>query len=227
MLQKIKSILIATIFILSISVIIVFIFLLGKKNRRARKIWANLQRFTIGFKIKTQGSFDNKAKLLIINHQSMLDIIAIEALLKKDEDIAWIAKKEIFDLPFFGQSVKLSKMICINRNDKRAIVKLLKDVKDRIDNGRIVAIFPEGTRGKGEKLLKFQIGAKIIAEKLGLIVQPIVIANARHVFDSQNLKINGGEIVVSFLPSINPQENVNWYEKLHSDMQKELKRLLG
>lgn len=201
-------------------------FFFKKQNRKIRRIWANLQRFIIGFKIKTKGSFDNRAKLLIINHQSMMDIVAMEALLKKDEDIAWVAKKEIFDLPFLGQSVKLSKMICLDRGDKRAIVKLLKDVKDRIDNNRPVIIFPEGTRGEGEKLLDFQIGAKIIAEKLGLMIQPVVIANARHVFDSQNLKVNGGKITVSFMPTVNPKDNEDWYEKLHSDMQKELDSLL-
>jgi 1-acyl-sn-glycerol-3-phosphate acyltransferase len=118
-------------------------------------------------------------------------------------------------------------MICIDRNDKRAMVKLLKDAKDRVDNGRIIAIFPEGTRGRGTKLLKFQIGAKIIAEKLNLIVQPVVIANARHIFDSQNFRINSGEANITFLPIINPKDNDKWYENMYMDMQKELAKLLN
>jgi 1-acyl-sn-glycerol-3-phosphate acyltransferase len=201
-------------------------FFFKRKNRSVRRVWANLQRFIVHFKIKTKGSVDNRAKLFIINHQSILDIVVLEAIFDKTQDIAWIAKKEIFDLFFLGQSVKISKMIPVDRGDKRAMVKLLKDVRNRVENGRIITIFPEGTRGKGNKLLKFKSGAKIIAEKLELIVQPIVIANTRYVFDSKNFQVNNGEVVVSFLPVINPKESENWYENLHMAMQKELDNLL-
>jgi 1-acyl-sn-glycerol-3-phosphate acyltransferase len=226
MLQKIRAVLTAIFFISTICCTIIIMFLFKKKNRNIRRIWANLQRFIVHFKINTKGYVNENAKLLIINHQSILDIVALEAIFNKAQDIAWIAKKEIFDLFFLGQSVKISKMIPVDRGDKRAMVKLLKDVKDRINSGRIVAIFPEGTRGKGDKLLKFKSGAKIIAEKLELIVQPIVIANTRHVLDSQNFQVNSGEIFVSFLPVINPKENENWYENMHMAMQKELSNLL-
>jgi 1-acyl-sn-glycerol-3-phosphate acyltransferase len=199
-------------------------FLFRPYQKLFRRIWANSQKYLIGFKIDIKGKPNLNAKLLVINHQSILDIIVMEAIYMPN--MAWVSKKEIFDLPFLGQSVKLSKMIRIDRDDKRAIVKLLKDVIDRIDSGRPVIIFPEGTRGKGEKLLKFQIGAKILAEKLNLTVQPVVIANARKIFDSQGFKVNSGTAIVSYLPPINPKEDENWYEKLHSDMQKELTRLL-
>ncbi|MDR1285331.1 MAG: 1-acyl-sn-glycerol-3-phosphate acyltransferase [Campylobacteraceae bacterium] len=226
MLQKIRAVLTAAIFIFTIIITIIFMFFFRKKNRIVRKIWANSQRFIVGFKIKVQGSLDDKAKLLVINHQSILDIVIIEAILEKDKDTAWVAKKEIFDIFLLSQSVKLSNMICVNRGDKRAIVKLLKDVKNRVENGRLAVIFPEGTRGKGEKLLKFQVGAKIIAEKLNLTVQPIVIANARHIFDSQNFSVHSGEAAVTFLPSINPKDDDKWYENMHANMQKELTTLL-
>jgi 1-acyl-sn-glycerol-3-phosphate acyltransferase len=194
-------------------------------QRFFRWIWTNAQKYLIGFKIDIKNESDTNAKLIVINHQSVLDIIIMEAIYPSN--IAWVAKKEIFDLPFLGQSVKLSKMICLNRSDKRAIVKLLKEAKDRIDNGRPVAIFPEGTRGRGEKLLKFQIGAKILAEKLNLSVQPVVIANARKIFDSQSFKVESGTAIVSYLPSINPKNDENWYENMQKDMQKELTKLLG
>jgi 1-acyl-sn-glycerol-3-phosphate acyltransferase len=183
-----------------------------------------LQKYLIGFKIDVRGEPDMNAKLIIMNHQSLLDIVVLEAI--HPSNLAWISKKEIFDMPFFGQTVRLSKMIRVDREDKRAIVKLLKESKDRIDNGRPVAIFPEGTRGRGEKLLKFQIGAKILAEKLNLTVQPIVIANARAILDSQNFKVKSGTAIVSYLPPINPKDDENWYENMYENMQKELTNLL-
>lgn len=44
-------------------------------------------------------------------------------------------------------------MILINRESKREIVFLLKEAKDRLEQGRTLCIFPEGTRSKGEEKL--------------------------------------------------------------------------
>jgi 1-acyl-sn-glycerol-3-phosphate acyltransferase len=222
-LSKIRSVYTGAEFILTIAITIILMFLFRPYHKFFRRIWANTQKYLIGFKIDIRGKPDLNAKLLVINHQSILDIVVIEAIYPLNT--AWVAKKEIFDIFFLGQATKLSNMISLDRGNKRAMVKLLKDVKDRIDNGRPVAIFPEGTRGKGEKLLKFQVGAKIIAEKLNLTVQPIVIANARNVFDSQDFKAKSGTVTVSYLQPINPSENEKWYEKLYNDMQEELTKL--
>jgi 1-acyl-sn-glycerol-3-phosphate acyltransferase len=225
MLSKIRSVYTAFEFFLTVAIIITLMFFFRPYQKFFRRMWANSQKYLIGFKIDIKGKPDLNAKLLVINHQSVLDIVIMEAIYQPN--MAWVAKKEIFDLPFLGQSVKISKMICLDRGDKRAIVKLLKDVKERIDNGRPVIIFPEGTRGRGEKLLRFQVGAKIIAEKLNLTVQPVVITNARKIFDSQGFKVSSKTAVVSYLPTVNPKENENWYEKLHGDMQEELTKLLN
>ncbi|MDR2099543.1 MAG: 1-acylglycerol-3-phosphate O-acyltransferase [Campylobacteraceae bacterium] len=224
MLSKIRFVYTGFEFILTAVITIFFIFLFRPYHKFFRRIWANLQKYLIGFKIDVRGEPDMNAKLIIMNHQSLLDIVVLEAI--HPSNLAWISKKEIFDMPFFGQTVRLSKMIRVDREDKRAIVKLLKESKDRIDNGRPVAIFPEGTRGRGEKLLKFQIGAKILAEKLNLTVQPIVIANARAILDSQNFKVKSGTAIVSYLPPINPKDDENWYENMYENMQKELTNLL-
>ncbi|MDR0762266.1 MAG: 1-acyl-sn-glycerol-3-phosphate acyltransferase [Campylobacteraceae bacterium] len=225
MLSKIRSVYTAFEFFITVAITIILMFFFRPHQRFFRWIWANSQKYLIGFKIDIRGKPDSNAKLLVVNHQSVLDIIVMEAIYPPN--IAWVAKKEIFKLPFLGQSVKLSKMICLDREDKRAMVKLLKDVKDRIDSGRPVIIFPEGTRGKGEKLLKFQIGAKILAEKLNLTVQPVVIANARKIFDSQGFKVSSQTAIVSYLPSVNPKDNEEWYENLRDDMQRELTKLLS
>jgi 1-acyl-sn-glycerol-3-phosphate acyltransferase len=224
MLSKIRTLLSAAGFVLTMIAVVFLMFFDRKHNRAIRKGWSNLQKYLVGFRMNIKGEPDQEAKLLVINHQSMLDIVAIEAIYP--QNIAWVAKKEIADVFFLGQTVKLSKMILIDRSDKRAMVKLLRDAKDRLNNNRPIAIFPEGTRGRGDKLLKFQIGAKMLAEKLDLRVQPIVIANARNVFDTQSFKINGGEIDISYLPSVETKNDEKWFEHLHEAMQKELSLLL-
>lgn len=129
--------------------------------------------------------------------------------------------------PSFGHILRAPKMISIDRSDKRSIIKIIKESKERIAQGRVIAMFPEGTRGKGNKLLKFQSGGKILAQKLNLKVQPVIITNTRKILDSQKFEAHSGEINVVFMKSVDPKENENWYEDLKNDMEKCLKNELA
>ena len=46
-------------------------------------------------------------------------------------------------------------MISIDRKNKAGIITLLKETKDRLDKGRPIAMFPEGTRSDGKSMLSF------------------------------------------------------------------------
>ncbi len=219
-LARIRAIFIAIEFSITVLMTVVFMYIFSNNTRPIRRFWAKLQTYLIGFKIHTKGELCQKTTLLVMNHQSLLDIVILEAIHPKD--LCWVAKKEIGDIPLFGHILKAPKMIAIDRNDKRSIVKLIKTGQDRLNQGRVLAMFPEGTRGRGDKLLKFRSGAKIVAEKLNLIVQPAVIIGARNVLDSQKLLANGGDVHVIFLDPINPNEDEHWYEKMHDAMSKTL-----
>ena len=99
---------------------------------------------------------------------------------------------------------------------------MIKEGKERISEGRVLAMFPEGTRGRGDRLLKFQSGAKILAEKLELIVQPAIIVGARHILDSKSLDAHGGEVKVIYLDPIDPKEDAEWFEKMYRTMEERL-----
>jgi 1-acyl-sn-glycerol-3-phosphate acyltransferase len=140
-------------------------------------------------------------------------------------DPCWVAKQEISDIPWFGRINDVPKMISIDREDKTGLVKLLKESKERIDEGRVVMIFPEGTRSKGDKLLKFKAGAKMVAEKHGLKVQQVVVYGTDHVLDTQTHTINKGKVYISFLESFTPERGSDWLEKSRDTMQEEYTRL--
>ena len=218
MLSKIKAIYVLIQFVITVLMTIVLMYIFRNKTFAIRKAWANMQKYLIGFKIKQKGEPDLRAKLILLNHQSLLDITALEAIYPKD--LCWVAKKEIRDIPLFGHILEAPKMIVIDRNDRRSLVKLLKEAKKRIEEGRVIAIFPEGTRSKGDKILKFQNGAKFVAEKLDLLVQPVVVTNSRYVLDSQNLLARSGTITVRFLDLVDPKEDENWYENVREEMIK-------
>jgi 1-acyl-sn-glycerol-3-phosphate acyltransferase len=218
---KIKGLFIIIEFVITVITTIALLYLFPKKGHKIRQTWAKMQTYIMGFKIKVIGEPDLDAKLLLMNHQSVVDIIALEAIYPKDE--CWVAKKEIGEIPIFGHILRAPKMIAIDRKDKRSMVKIIKTSKERINEGRVISMFPEGTRGKGDKLLKFQNGAKILAEKLNLKVQPIVIVNSRYIFDSKKITAHSGQMSVIYLDSINPKDDENWFEKMKEEMSKRLK----
>ncbi len=218
MLSRIKAIIIMIQFVITIFVTIVLMYMFKNHIHKIRQTWAKMQTFLINFKIIKKGEANEEAKLILVNHQSLLDIVSLEAIYPKD--LCWIAKKEIRDIPLFGHILKAPKMIVIDRKDRRSLVKMVKVAKERLKDGRVIAIFPEGTRGRGKKLLKFQSGAKYLAEKLDLKVQPIVVLNTRNILDSQNFRAHSGEVIVKYLDLVDPKEDKNWYEKVRENMQK-------
>ena len=224
--QKIKAVLILIQFVITVSITIFLMWAFNDKHWYFRKKWASMQAFFIGYKLDIQGSPDPEAKMLLMNHQSLLDIVILEGIYP--QNLSWVAKKEIANMTFFGKILTLPKMIILDREDKRkSLVKLFKDVKDRLANARVIAMFPEGTRGDGKTLLPFKSGAKLIAEKLDLKVQPAVIVNTRAIVDSQNFVANKGKITVIYLDPINPKDDPNWFEILQQNMQDTLTKELA
>lgn len=209
---------------ITIPLTILFMYIFRSHHRIVRRIWAKMQPFLLGYRIVQKGHIAPDAQLLLLNHQSMLDIVIIEDL--HPGNPCWVAKEEITKIPIYGHIMHPPKMISINRSDRRSMVKLIKTSKERIKEGRTIAIFPEGTRSNGDKLLKFQSGAKALAEKLDLTVQPIVIVGSRNILDSKNLQSKWGEIRVIALDTIKPSDDPEWYEKLKTNMKETLENEL-
>jgi len=219
---KFRGILILIQFAFTVSMTIILMYVFRQKNRTIRKAWAKLQLKLMGANLIVEGEYDPNADMLIFNHQSMMDIVLFEAIASRD--IAWIAKKEIGDIPWFGHILKAPRMIMVERESKKSLIALLKDAKERLDDNRQLCIFPEGTRTDGKVLRKFKAGAKVIAEKYNLTVQPIVIIGSINVFDSKRATQKSGDIKVVYLPTIKANKETAWYEEAETKMGEILKK---
>jgi len=175
--------------------------------------------FLLGGKVQEVGKIDPDADMLLINHQGIIDIIAMEA--RGCTGLRWIAKKELFEIPWFGNVLKRSAMISVDRQNKAGLIKLLKDVKETIEtNKRIVVIFPEGTRASDQKLLSFKAGAELIANRLKLKVQPVVITGSKRLLNEHNRTAHNSTVKIIFLPTIDVSTTEkDWYQKLSHQMQ--------
>ncbi|OQX72422.1 MAG: 1-acyl-sn-glycerol-3-phosphate acyltransferase [Campylobacteraceae bacterium 4484_4] len=203
-----------------VSIMIVLLTLFPKRKAQILHFWNKVMLALMGAHVEVVGKPDERAQLYMINHQGIVDIITLEALL--DKNLRWIAKKELFEVPWFGKLLSGAEMISVDREDRRGLIKLVRDVKESLEvMHRPVAIFPEGTRSKDQKLLPFKEGAKFIAERFGLVVQPVVIVGSKSVVNEHEKISTGGDLKVIFLPSIDVKEAPkDWYEKLHETMQR-------
>jgi len=182
--------------------------------------------FLMGARVVQEGEMDPEADLIVMNHQGIVDIIGMEAL--QNNHLRWVAKKELFSMPLYGYLLRFGDMISLDRSSKAGLIKLMKDVKESIDEKhRAVAIFPEGTRAKDQKVLPFKQGTKMIAEKLKLKVQPVVITGSKWVVNEHEKTGHGGTIHYKFLPTVDVgKADKEWFDSIHDQMQREIDKAL-
>lgn len=221
MLAKIRA-LIATLSIAFYLPLIIVQIYLTRSYQNGR--WARRQCrwfFSLnGLHVERVGEYDKDAQLFVINHQSVTDIIYFEAF--HPANLCWVAKKQLGEIPLYGHALKAPDMILIDREDKSGIIFLLKEAKRQLANNRPIAIFPEGTRSKGdEDFLSFKPGAKILASKLKLRIQPIVLINTRKLYNSSPMEIKTNQARAVLLPAFTPNfDDPTWYEKLEETMHR-------
>jgi len=178
--------------------------------------------FLIGADIKKVGDRDERANLFIMNHQGIIDIITMEAI--ENVHWRWVAKKELFDMPLYGYLLKGGDMISVDRENKAGLRKLIGDVQESItQKNRAVAIFPEGTRSADQTLLQFKSGTKLVAQKLDMRVQPIVILGSKWVLNEHDQTAHSGTVKVIYLEAFDVKdEPKNWYEQVQKTMQEKI-----
>ncbi len=209
----------AVISFIAAGIMVPLMFVLKNKRNHILHYWNRVMLFLIGGKIVSHGKRDNSADMFVMNHQGIIDIIAMEAA--EETDLRWVAKKQLFDAPWFGYVLKLPNMIEVDRENKTGLTKLIKDVKETKEKyKRVVAIFPEGTRTDKQELLPFKGGTRIIANKLELSIQPIVITNSKKLLNEHNKTAHSATVHIHYLDTFQVDKNdKEWYKNLQIAMQ--------
>ena len=110
--------------------------------------------------------------VLVSNHRSDFDPMTVLAALNKRK-LAYISKEANFKIPIAGPFIRQAGFIGIDRGNGVRAVRTLQTVAERMKSeGVDVGIYPEGTRSKTGKLLRFKTGAAYLAQ---LANAPIVI----------------------------------------------------
>lgn len=128
-----------------------------------------------GLRMKIEGRLaKDRPLLLVTNHISYLDILLLGSIGR----VSFTPKLEIAGWPIIGWLCKLADCAFIDRNPRRAKENLVGITK-RLEENRVLILFPEGTTSDGKQVLPFrssyfQLASKRFADK-PLSIQPAAI----------------------------------------------------
>lgn len=145
---------------------------------RVGRFWARILMWSlkhiIGLDYRVHGreNIPDRPSIVCAKHQSGWETLAIQMIFPT---VVFVAKKELFRIPFFGWGLKLAKTIGIERGSMQASKQLLEQGLARKNEGLWIAIFPEGTRipagGKG----RYKLGGARMAKLFEMDIVPVAL----------------------------------------------------
>lgn len=112
-----------------------------------------------------------QSAILFANHQSTWETVAFQQIFPPQ---VWVLKRELLWVPFFGWGLATLQPIAINRGTGRnAVRQIVEQGRQRLDTGRWVVVFPEGTRVAPGHHKRFGIGGAALAAETGYPVVPV------------------------------------------------------
>ena len=109
-------------------------------------------RKIFGIKLKVSGEQEAKRVMFISNHISYLDIVILGSVV----NAVFVAKSEIRNWPIINKLCILGKTIFIERENRKSVKKQAVLIKENMQKGLNVLLFPEGTSSDGSKVLSFK-----------------------------------------------------------------------
>jgi 1-acyl-sn-glycerol-3-phosphate acyltransferase len=149
---------------------------LAAAQRSARIQWWSARMLALlGVRLEATGTPRPGAKLLVANHISWLDILAIHAVCPEAH---FVSKADVRRWPLLGTLVAAAGTLFIERERKRDALRVVHQMAQALQGGQTVAIFPEGTTSDGHALLPFHANLLQAAIATQVPVQPVALRYA-------------------------------------------------
>jgi 1-acyl-sn-glycerol-3-phosphate acyltransferase len=121
---------------------------------------------------------DNQPAVLLVKHQSTYETFLMPVIMPRD--LAYVFKKELLWVPFFGWAIGRLDMIHIDRSlRKQAFHKVAQHGRELLQRGIWVIMFPEGTRIARGEAGQYKSGGTRLAIEAGVPVIPIAVTSAK------------------------------------------------
>jgi 1-acyl-sn-glycerol-3-phosphate acyltransferase len=134
--------------------------------------WATKTLCLMGITLRVEGAPVTGAVLLVANHISWLDIMAVHAVCPHAR---FVSKADVKSWPLMRHLVDAGGTLYLERERKRDALRVVHAMADALKAGDTVAIFPEGTTSDGQALLPFHANLLQAAIATETPVQPVAI----------------------------------------------------
>ena len=144
---------------------------------------------------------DRRASVLLApKHQSTWETFALPVIMR--HPLAYVFKRELLWIPFFGWAMSRLDMIHIDRSRRAEAWSRVSEQGRRImDQGGWVIMFPEGTRTERGRQGVYKSGAARLAVATGTPIVPIAVSSAR-CWPRRSFLLRPGLVEVSIGPPI-------------------------
>lgn len=179
-------------------------------------------KFLFDLRIEGAEKIPSKGAMIIVaNHRSYLDPIVLALVTPRKMN--FMAKEELFKNPVFGFLIKKLGAFPLKREkpDRKAYIKALSVLKE----GKILSLFPEGTRSISGKIGNLKEGSVRIALHSRVPIFPVVIKGTGEVLPPGKKMIRGGRIKVKvgdpiFTDSFSKEEERQVAKKIIDKIEK-------
>jgi len=169
------------------------------------RVWCRgvgvLERVVLHLRYQLEGLENLPAKpyILAAKHQSVWEAIKLPVLFP---DCAIVLKESLLRLPFWGIAMERYGAIPVARSRKTSdLTRMLRVADQMVAAGRVIAIFPQGTRVAAGTKQPYQRGVAMLYSHLNLPIVPMQLDSGRYWGKEAFLK-HSGIIKVTLLPAI-------------------------
>ena len=160
--------------------------------------------------------------IVMCNHSSLYDIpISAIAL---NTDLRMLTKKEIFNIPILASAMRRGEFPSIDRKNRQQAKKDLELAREKMLDGIVLWVAPEGTRSADGQLARFKLGGFHVAMQAGALIVPLVIKNAHEIQPGKELVLYlNQKVEVEICPAINTEDYaVEQIRELATDVRNEM-----
>jgi 1-acyl-sn-glycerol-3-phosphate acyltransferase len=161
------------------------------------RAWARSLLWIAGVKVEIEGLEHIRpggSYVFVANHVSYMDTPVV--LGNIPEQFLFLAKSELFKIPFLGTHLRTAGHVSVPLDDVRGTLKTLGQAAAQIREGRSTLIFPEGGRSETGELQEFKDGAAFIAIRAQVPLVPMALIGMRDILPMHTLRFHRGRIKV-------------------------------
>ena len=140
--------------------------------RICRDILYGILKIFFGFKVVGAEHLPRKGPIIVVaNHTNLIDPIVVGCSLRQRQ-VCFMAKEELFRIPLFGGLIRRLGAFPVKRGQgDRGAFRAALEV---LTAGKVLGMFPEGTRYKDGKIHPLRPGAALLAVESGAMILPVV-----------------------------------------------------